>query len=200
MARSLPAVPTFPVPADRSYADAYQETLSQLRADVIAFHDDAIAEDGGVPGLRDEHLLMSALARPFATVGGTLAFPNGLEQAAVLVQSLTQNHAFVDGNKRTAFTTCLYFLQRCGYWSHVLMLTQRDLEHLEDFVLWLANEHADRAQGAPPGLYEPAALARRLHAILAPTRRRRPRLRRLRSQAYRVYWLRPALPSDAPEG
>lgn len=48
-------------------------------------------------------LAESALHAPFASFGGTDAYPTTIEQAAALVQHLAQNHPLPDGNKRVAF-------------------------------------------------------------------------------------------------
>src|SRR5690606_8110161 len=61
-------------------------------------------------GVRDLGLLESALSRPQTGYYKSLSL-----QAAALLQSLTQNHAFVDGNKRIAFATTAIFLRMNGY-------------------------------------------------------------------------------------
>lgn len=55
-------------------------------------------------------LLESALMRPQTGYYNTLSL-----SAAALLQSLTQNHAFIDGNKRVAFATTAIFLRMNGY-------------------------------------------------------------------------------------
>lgn len=81
-------VRTFPLRQDCSLAEACADAIEGLREDVIGFHDDAIAVDGGVPGIRDAHALESAVARPFTMVAGEFAFATGLEQAAALLKAL----------------------------------------------------------------------------------------------------------------
>ncbi len=71
---------------------------------------------GAPPDIRDYGLLESALARPRASVFGEDAYPDIHLKAAALVQSLTRNHALVDGNKRTAWAVCLTFLGMNGQW------------------------------------------------------------------------------------
>ena len=75
-------------------------------------HDESIAEHGGAPGLRDEGLLESALARPqnLAAYGE----PDLAGLAAAYGAGLAQNHAFVDGNKRAAFLSVGLFLALNG--------------------------------------------------------------------------------------
>jgi death-on-curing protein len=82
------------------------------RKTVDAMHPILLAEHGGAPGLRDEGLLESALARPrqiFAYAECDLP-----QLAASYVAGIVQNHPFVDGNKRTGFMTGYVFLERNG--------------------------------------------------------------------------------------
>ena len=78
-------------------------------AEVLAIHDDQIACYGGRMGLRDWGLLEAALFRPQAGYYADL-----LEEAAALWESLSQNHPFIDGNKRTAFAVAYTFLMING--------------------------------------------------------------------------------------
>ena len=71
-------------------------------------HDESIAEHGGLPGLRDEGLLESALARPLNLAA--YGEPDAAELAASYGVGLAKNHAFVDGNKRVAFLAVGLFL------------------------------------------------------------------------------------------
>lgn len=84
-------------------------------AQVLAIHDQAINRYGGSPGLRDLGLLESALGRPQASMFGEDAYPDLFEKAAALLHSLLKNHPFVDGNKRTALSSCAIFLHLNGY-------------------------------------------------------------------------------------
>jgi death on curing protein len=75
---------------------------------VLAIHDEQLAEHGGATGLRDLHLLESALARPrnlYAHESGSLA-----ALAASYAYGLAINHPFLDGNKRTSFVVAELFL------------------------------------------------------------------------------------------
>ena len=80
---------------------------------VLAMHARAITEFGGSPGVRDDGLLESALARP----RNLLAYgkPSLFELAAAYAFGLAKNHAFVDGNKRIAFAAVDVFLQLNGF-------------------------------------------------------------------------------------
>jgi death on curing protein len=74
-------------------------------AEVLAIHKDQIERYGGAHGVRDPGLLESALFRP-----QTGYYSDLIEEAAALWESLAQNHAFPDGNKRTAFAAAYTFL------------------------------------------------------------------------------------------
>ena len=82
-----------------------------LRA-IIVIHDRQIARHGGAPGLRDLALLEMGCARAMNLAAYTEANLSGI--AAAYAFGLTKAHAFVDGNKRTAFVTALTFLRLNG--------------------------------------------------------------------------------------
>jgi len=73
--------------------------------EALAIHADQIERYGGSAGVRDRGLLEGALFRPQAGYYTSL-----IEEAAALWESLSQNHPFVDGNKRTAFAITYTFL------------------------------------------------------------------------------------------
>jgi death-on-curing protein len=83
-------------------------------AQVLFIHARLLAETGGAGGIRDLHLLESALARPQATFDGQDLYPNLYTKAAALMASLVNNHPFVDGNKRVGITAAALFLARNG--------------------------------------------------------------------------------------
>src|SRR5271163_1444744 len=74
-------------------------------AEVLAIHEDQIERYGGTHGVRDQGLLEAALLRP-----QTGYYADLIEEAAALWESLSQNHPFIDGNKRTAFAVTFTFL------------------------------------------------------------------------------------------
>ncbi len=78
--------------------------------EVLVVHDLLIAAFGGSSGVRDRRLLEAALARP--QVG---YYQDLIQEAAALWESLSQNHPFVDGNKRLAITVAAAFLRVNGY-------------------------------------------------------------------------------------
>ena len=82
---------------------------------VLFLHDRLIEETGGEHGVRDLGGLESALARPQAAFGDTAFYPDVFSKAAVLMDGLTRNHTFIDGNKRISISTAVLFLQVNGY-------------------------------------------------------------------------------------
>ncbi|MGH8504785.1 MAG: type II toxin-antitoxin system death-on-curing family toxin [Stenotrophobium sp.] len=77
---------------------------------LLMLHDRQIAEHGGLAGVRDENLLQSALARPQQLYAYGDPPPDLVDLAASLAHGIAKNHAFVDGNKRSAFVAYRTFL------------------------------------------------------------------------------------------
>jgi death-on-curing protein len=77
-------------------------------------HSAQLAEHGGSDGIRDETLLDSALAKP-RNVFAYADQPDIFRLAASYGFGIARNHAFVDGNKRTALVVSLTFLDRNGW-------------------------------------------------------------------------------------
>ena len=80
--------------------------------DLLAVADAALAP--AQPVIRDVGLLESALGRPQASVFGSDAYPELLDKAAALLESLARNHALIDGNKRLAWVSNKLFLALNG--------------------------------------------------------------------------------------
>lgn len=81
---------------------------------VLAIHQRQLAEHGGAPGIRDEGLLASAVARPKSLLAYADAEADLSALAAAYAFGIAKNHPFVDGNKRTAFVVCRTFLRLNG--------------------------------------------------------------------------------------
>ena len=92
---------------------------------VLFIHSRLVAETGGSHGVRDLGLLESAVARPKATFDGKELYPDLFMKAAALMDSLINNHPFVDGNKRTGITAAGLFLRING---RKLSAFSKDLE------------------------------------------------------------------------
>jgi death on curing protein len=112
---------------------------------VLALHDRQIAEHGGSSGLRDDHLLESALAKPQQLYAYGDPPPDLADLAASLAHGLAKNHAFVDGNKRTAYVSYRTFLALNGAelvaddeakYISILALAEGKLSERE-FATWL---------------------------------------------------------------
>lgn len=81
---------------------------------VLATHKRQIAEHGGTEGVRDEGLLLSAIARP----ENLYAYGENADLSSVAASyafGIAKNHAFLDGNKRTALVVAVTFLNVNGY-------------------------------------------------------------------------------------
>lgn len=92
---------------------------------ILFVHSRLIAETGGAHGVRDLGLLDSAVSRPQATFGSEDLYPDVFDKAAALMESIVQNHPFVDGNKRAGITAAGIFPRGNGY---RLTATNQDLE------------------------------------------------------------------------
>jgi len=98
-----------------------------IKAAVLAFHDEQLAEHGGQPGARDEGLLDSALDRPKNQFH--YGEPDIFDLAAAYAYGLAKNHPFLDGNKRASFVACETFLNLNG-----IDLTAADQEALTTWI------------------------------------------------------------------
>lgn len=79
-------------------------------ATVRLFHKRQLAEHGGMEGLRDENMLLSALAKPQQLWCYGSPPPDICALASAYAYGLAKNHPFLDGNKRTAAIACETFL------------------------------------------------------------------------------------------
>lgn len=81
---------------------------------VLSFHRQQLAAHGGGEGVRDMGLLQSALARPMNAF-----FYNQMvslsKLAACYAFGIAKNHAFIDGNKRTALVVAIAFIEANGF-------------------------------------------------------------------------------------
>lgn len=88
---------------------------------------------GDPPPIRDIGLLGSAVARPRTSAFGQDAYPDILTKAAALLQSIVNNHALIDGNKRLGWLSTAVFLEVNGV--KALRISNDDVY---DFVIWVA--------------------------------------------------------------
>jgi death on curing protein len=110
-------------------------------AEVLAMHADQIERYGGSHGVRDPGLLEAALFR-----SQTGYYADLIEEAAALWESMSQNHPFADGNKRTAFAATYTFLGINGVrltadaqktYDFVAGLYENNEFNFEQLVPWL---------------------------------------------------------------
>ena len=80
---------------------------------VEAFHRESLVRFGGADGLRDEGLLMSALARA-ENIHAYDPDADLFKLAAAYCAGVVKNHPFVDGNKRTGILSAVVFLSLNG--------------------------------------------------------------------------------------
>ncbi len=86
-----------------------------LEEAVYIIHKRQITEHGGSDGLRDEGLLLSALARPQNLLDYSEEPPDIAQLAVALAYGIAKNHPFIDGNKRTALVVSRTFLLLNGF-------------------------------------------------------------------------------------
>jgi death-on-curing protein len=110
--------------------------------EVEEIHSNQINLYGGFPGVRDATLLESAVAMPAMTYGGQFLHEDLPAMAAAYLFHIAQNHAFVDGNKRTAIVAALEFLKLNGI---EIKASGRSLEKL---VLGVARGEVKKAEVA----------------------------------------------------
>jgi len=117
------------------------DAIRHLRVSAVkAIHAEVLAAHGGARGIRDEALLESAVAAPQATMMGRPLIKDPIETAGASLFYLCRNHAFIDGNKRTALASCLVFLESNG----LLSVTKLPADQWEEFVLSVAAGKLDR--------------------------------------------------------
>lgn len=81
---------------------------------VKILHLEQIKEFGGLAGIRDEGLLLSALARAQNQWAYAAPKPDLVALAASYAFGIARNHPFFDGNKRASLVACHAFLQQNG--------------------------------------------------------------------------------------
>lgn len=117
-------------------------------SEILRLHQKLLDETGGLNGIRDLGLLESAVYSANQVFGEEEAYPTVEQRAARLAYAITQNHPFMDGNKRIGMLVMLMTLRL----NHVqIRYTQAELIQLglsvadnsfryEDILAWI-NEH-----------------------------------------------------------
>jgi death on curing protein len=83
-------------------------------AEAFEIHHRLIQEFGGIHGVRDRGSLEAAIFRPQSGYYDDL-----IHEAAALMESLANNHSFIDGNKRVSFAATDTFLRINGHYLEV---------------------------------------------------------------------------------
>jgi death-on-curing protein len=94
-------------------------------------HQLQLAEHGGASGIRDQGLFESAMDRPRNLFVYSEPAATIFQLAAAYAYGLAKNHAFVDGNKRTAFVVCLSFLKQNG----IVIIASQEMRYLTFYAL-----------------------------------------------------------------
>jgi len=111
---------------------------------------------GDPPPIRDIGLFGSAAARPQTTAFGEDAYPDLVTKAAALLQSIVNNHALVDGNKRLGWLATAVFLELNG-----IKASRASNDDVYEFVVWIAASNPDLDD-----------ITTRLRRVIQPTRPR----------------------------
>jgi death on curing protein len=111
----------------------------------IKIHNILIERFGGSFGIRDKNLLESALARPFQTFDKKDLYKTPIEKSAALIESIINNHPFIDGNKRFGYVTMRLFLMEEGLdieatedekYNFIIAIAKGDFKY-PDICLWI---------------------------------------------------------------
>ena len=103
------------------------------KATILKIHSAQLAEHGGIPGVRDDGLLESALARP--ELKAQYGEADLALLAAAYAYGIARNHPFLDGNKRTAYVAMELFLLKNG-----MLLVSSDEDSVITFLKLAAGE------------------------------------------------------------
>ena len=117
--------------------------------DVIRAHDAALENGGGIVGIKDESLILSAIGRPYQEFAGFIPYPTVIDKAGCLLHGFLNNHGFNDASKRTAWIVCNSFLhaeehvvifpiELDYHWYDHLALMVKEGWTVEQVTEWLA--------------------------------------------------------------
>jgi death-on-curing protein len=105
---------------------------------VIEIHDAFLEDHGGLPGIRDKGLLISAIEMPRTSMFGEFLHKTIHGKAAAYLFHIVQNHPFNDGNKRTGALTTILFLEENGI---KITFSEKDYE---EFVINVAQGYKNK--------------------------------------------------------
>lgn len=107
---------------------------------VIEIHDAFLEDHGGLPGIRDKGLLISAVEMPRASMFGEYLHKTIYDKAAAYLFHIVQNHPFNDGNKRTGALTTILFIEENG-----IKIAFSDQDY-EEFVVSVAQGQKNKEE------------------------------------------------------
>lgn len=107
---------------------------------IIEIHDVFLEDCGGLPGIRDQGLLLSAVGMPRASMFGEYLHKTIYDKAAAYFFHIVQNHPFNDGNKRTGALTTILFLEENG-----IKIAFSDNDY-EEFVITVAQGQKNKEE------------------------------------------------------
>ena len=105
--------------------------------EIIYLHEKLIQKTGGMSGIRDIGMLESAVYSAMQSFGDEEVYPTPIERAARLAYSVTMNHPFIDGNKRTGMLVMLMTLKL----NHIA------IEYTQQELIYLGLSVADGSNG-----------------------------------------------------
>jgi death-on-curing protein len=109
--------------------------------EVLYIHERSLEAYGGASGVRDQNALQSAVGSPAQTFGGEFLYESLAAMASAYWFGISENQAFVDGNKRTAIIACEAFLNFNG-----LELTFDDDSEAYKIAMQIANHELSREE------------------------------------------------------
>lgn len=120
-------------------------TRALTTVEAIGIHDGSLERFGGLPGVRDEGLLESALAQPYQSAFGQDLYPTIEAKAARLCYGIAKNHPFLDGNKRTACACMGAYLRlngrrfkpKAGELLRVMLSVAAGTTGFDELVAWV---------------------------------------------------------------
>jgi death on curing protein len=122
--------------------------------ELLIYHGDALRQDGGLPGIRSEDMLESAMGH--AVNKHACSECSIFELAAAYAFGISRNHPFLDGNKRTAGLAIVALLFKNGYLfrpdeqefiAYMLRLAAGDLGE-EELAEWIERSSRPRNESA----------------------------------------------------
>ncbi len=104
---------------------------------IVALHNLALEQSGGMQGLRDLNALESIVAGQRQVVFGEELYKSMYDKSAFIVRGIIKGHVFNDGNKRTGILAGLTLLKVNGKHFSV------QVGEIEDFAVHVAVDNLE---------------------------------------------------------